>query len=111
MKKKRRMLKNQRKNHKKNLRAGSKEAKRILYDQNPRCDICGCKMSIHVLQFHHIFMVRHGFDTRVERASLLCPNCHAKFHKKFDKYFDRLFEENPDTDFRAIYEECKQHLK
>ena len=96
---------------KKNLRAGSKECKRILYEQNPRCDICGCKLPIKIIQFHHIFMVRHGFSTKVERACLLCPTCHHNFHKKFDNYFDRLFRENPNTDFRAIYEECKKHMK
>lgn len=95
---------------KKGLRAGSKEAKRILYEQNPRCDICGCKLPIKVIQFHHIFMVRHGFSTQVDRACLLCPNCHHAFHKKFDNYFDRLNAENHDIDFRAVYEECKKHM-
>lgn len=108
-KKKKRMLKS-RKSQKKNLRAGSKEAKRILYEQNPTCDICGCKLPMNIIQFHHIFMVRHGFATRVDRACLLCPNCHTKFHKKFDKYFDRLNAENHNTDFLAIYEECKKHM-
>ena len=96
---------------KKNLRAGSKEAKRTLYEQNPRCDICGVKLPIRIIQFHHIFMVRHGFSTKVERACLLCPSCHSKFHKKFDKYFDRLNTENHDTDFLAVYNECKKHMK
>ena len=105
-KKKKRMLKS-RKSQKKNLRAGSKEAKRILYEQNPTCDICGCKLPMNIIQFHHIFMVRHGFATRVDRACLLCPNCHTKFHKKFDKYFDRLNAENHNTDFLAIYKNVK----
>ena len=115
MKKKNKKIKNKNKqkvykSHKKNLRAGSKQCKRILYEQNPRCDICGCRLSISIIQFHHIYMIRHGFSTQIDHACLLCPTCHRKFHKKFDKYFDRLFEENPNTDFLKVYNECKKHL-
>lgn len=94
-----------------NLRAGSKGVKVFLYEQNPRCDICGCKLPIKVIQLHHIYLIRHGFPTQVDHCTLLCPNCHRKFHSKFDHYLDRLFGENPNTNFLDVYNMLKNHLK
>ena len=89
------------------LRSGSKEAKRILLEQNPFCDICG---SDKKLQLHHVYLVRHGFATKVEWSVLLCPECHRKFHKRWDKYLDVTFKENPKIDFMKIYEVLKRLL-
>lgn len=95
---------------KKTLRAGSKEVKKILYAENPKCDICNYEFPIKIIQLHHVFLVRHGFPTVLEHCVLLCPDCHIKFHKKFDKYLDKLNEENHDTDFMKIYKECKKDI-
>lgn len=86
------------------LRSGSKEVKRILMEQNPFCDICG---GTKKLQLHHIYLVRHGFSTKLEWSVLLCVDCHRLFHHKFDKYLDITFKENPNIDFRKIYDVLK----
>ena len=99
MKKKKRRTKN-----KKSLRSGSKEVKRILLQQNPYCDICGSNRS---LQLHHIYLIRHGFATRLEHCVLLCPTCHAELHARFDRYLDEVFKNNPNADFLLIYYELK----
>lgn len=95
----------------KRLRAGSKEAKEQLLEQNPCCDICGTKGDVDTLQLHHIYCIRWGFATNVTRCVLLCPNCHYKLHYRYDSYLDELFEENPDTDFILIYEEIKKEMQ
>ena len=89
----------------KNLRSGSKEVKRILLETNPHCDICGSDKS---LQLHHIFLIRHGFPTKLEHCCLLCPVCHAEFHHRWDKYLDTTYKEDPEADFLAIYNVLKQ---
>ena len=89
------------------LRSGSKEVKRILMERDPHCDICG---SDKKLQLHHVFLVRHGFMTKVEWSVLLCPECHRKFHKRWDNYLDVTFKENPKIDFMKIYEVLKRLL-
>lgn len=89
------------------LRSGSKEVKRILMEQNPYCDICG---GTNKLQLHHVFLVRHGFETKVERSVLLCANCHRKFHHRWDEYLDITFKENPKIDFMKIYNVLKRLL-
>ena len=89
------------------LRSGSKEVKRILMERNPHCDICG---SDRKLQLHHVFLVRHGFMTKVEWSVLLCPACHRKFHHRWDEYLDITFKENPKIDFMKIYEVLKRLL-
>ena len=96
--------KKRRKNNRKSLRSGSKEVKRILLLQVPYCDICGSSRS---LQLHHIYLIRHGFATKLEHCCLLCPTCHAEFHTRFDRYLDKVFKDNPNADFLAIYNELK----
>lgn len=95
----------------KRLRAGSKEVKLQLLEQNPHCDICGIKGDEDSLQLHHIFMIRWGYSTDVNRCVLLCPNHHYKLHRKFDDYLDDLYEKNPDTDFAAVYEQIKKEIQ
>ena len=95
----------------KRLRAGSKEAKLQLLEQNPCCDICGMEGDKEFLTLHHIYMIRWEFPTDVRRCVLLCPNCHYKLHHRYDQYLDELFEENPDTDFMFIYEEIKKEMQ
>lgn len=92
---------------KKILRQGSKRVKKMLLESNPRCDICGSKDN---LQLHHIYLIRHGFRTEVDRCTLLCEHCHKKFHKKFDKYLDFLYSQNPETDFLSVYHNLKTFL-
>ena len=92
---------------KRNLRSGSKAVKQILMERSPYCDICG---GTNKLQLHHVFLVRHGFETKVERSVLLCANCHRAFHHKWDKYLDITFKENPKIDFMKIYEVLKRLL-
>lgn len=105
MKQKRRKVSIETRNR--HLRSGSKEVKRILMEQNPFCDICG---SDRKLQLHHVFLVRHGFMTKVEWSVLLCANCHVKLHSRFNHYLDITFQENPNADFRKIYEVLKHIL-
>ena len=100
----RRVKSHNNKTSRKGLRAGSKTVKAILMERNPRCDICGSTKS---LTLHHIYLIRHGFKTELDRCCLLCANCHADFHHRFDKLLDKKFRENPNADFRAIYEELK----
>ena len=87
------------------LRSGSKAVKQALMEQNPYCDICGGN---NRLQLHHIFLVRHGFPTKIEWSVLLCATCHRMFHRRWDKYLDITFAENPNIDFRKIYEVLKR---
>lgn len=103
MKKRRRIAKKVVKTNK--LRAGSKEVKRILLEQNPTCDICGSHKS---LQLHHIYLIRHGFKTMLIHCCLLCPTCHADFHHRWDKYLDEVFRNDPNADFLAIYNTLKK---
>ena len=90
-----------------NLRGGSKEVKAKLLELNPHCDICG---SIHNLQLHHVFCIRHNFRTQLNRCVLLCGNCHKKWHAKNDKRWDELFRKNPNTDFMEEYNTTKGSL-
>lgn len=87
------------------LRSGSKAIKEILMERNPTCDICGCS---HKLQLHHIYLIRHGFATKLEWSALLCANCHRRFHQRWDEYLDVTFQENPDIDFVKIYNVLKK---
>lgn len=96
--------KKRRSKNKNSLRGGSKEAKKILLAKTPHCDICGSGRS---LQLHHIYLIRHGFATKLEHCCLLCPTCHAEFHTRFDRYLDKVFKDNPNADFLAIYNELK----
>ena len=105
MKKKSRKRKPSLETRNRHLRSGSKEVKEILMEQNPHCDICG---SDRKLQLHHIYLVRHGFPTKLEWCTLLCPTCHRAFHKRWDKYLDITFEENPQADFVKIYNVLKK---
>jgi 5-methylcytosine-specific restriction endonuclease McrA len=110
MKKKRRHIDKKKKKstatkNRKNLRSGSKEIKRILLAADPHCDICGSDKS---LQLHHIYLIRHGFESELDHCVLLCANCHVAFHKKWDKYLDITFHEDPDADFVAIYNVIKK---
>ncbi len=94
---------------KKHLRSGSKEAKRILLMENPHCDICGRKGIS--LELHHITLIRHGYPTKLENTVLLCQLHHKMFHSKFDRYLDRLHAQNPNTDWKKVYEELKKQLQ
>ena len=89
----------------KSLRAGSKTVKRKLLELHPYCDICGSPKN---LQLHHIYLIRHGFATKLERCCLLCPSCHADFHHRWDKYLDIVFKEDPQADFLTIYNVLKK---
>ena len=84
----------------KHLRSGSKTVKQMLMEKCPYCDICGGTTK---LQLHHVFLVRHGFSTKLEWRVLLCANCHRAFHKRWDEYLDITFNENPNIDFLKIY--------
>ena len=95
--------------NKKHLRSGSKEVKRILLEENPRCDICG-KECVN-LQLHHKYYIRFGFSTRIDRCCLLCNFHHKLLHEKTDNYVNRLFAQNPNTDFNAVYEQIKKQLQ
>ena len=92
------------------LRSGSKEVKRILLEQNAVCDICGKKGGSKTLQLHHVFCIRHGFKTKLERCVLLCDRCHHAWHAKFDQVWDMLFKSNPQTDFMEEYNKTKGSL-
>ena len=96
------------KKYRKNLRNGSKEVKAKLVELNPHCDICGKIGNSKSLQLHHIYLIRHGFRTKLEHCTLHCPTCHHEFHKKWDKYLDMTFEENPQADFMKIYNTIKR---
>ena len=89
----------------KHLRAGSSEVKRILLEQHPFCDICG---SPKALQLHHIYLIRHGFKTKLEHCCLLCANDHADFHHRWDKYLDEVYRNDHDADFLKIYNVLKK---
>ena len=91
----------------KRLRSGSSEIKRILLAINPHCDICG---SGDNLQLHHVYLIRHGFKSRIDRCVLLCPQCHHAFHKRWDHYLDAVYRERPETDFMRIYQILKGSL-
>ena len=93
-----------------NLRGGSKEAKAKLLELNPHCDICGKKGTGKTLQLHHVFCIRWGFATRLERCVLLCPTCHHDFHKKYDKYLDEIYRTDHGADFLQIYNTIKGSL-
>lgn len=90
------------------LRSGSKEVKRQLVEMNPKCDICGKIGNSKSLQLHHVYCIRWGFPTKLERCVLLCPTCHHEFHKKWDNYLDEQFKENPNSDFMIIYNTLKK---
>lgn len=85
----------------KHLRSGSKLVKQVLLQQNPHCIVCG---SDRKLQLHHIYLVRHGFATKVEHSCLMCANCHRAFHRRWDEYLDITFEQNPNANFLKIFE-------
>ena len=87
------------------LRAGSKNVKRKLIETVGVCDICGSDKS---LQLHHIYLIRHGFKTKLEHCCLLCANCHADFHHRWDRYLDVVFKEDPEANFLKIYEVLKK---
>ena len=106
-KKKRKITERQRIRRK--LRSGSREAKRILLMQNPVCDICGRKGIS--LELHHVTLIRHGYPTKLENTVLLCQLHHKMFHSKFDRYLDRLHTQNPNTDWKKVYEELKKQLQ
>ena len=99
--------KNKNRTHRRNLRSGSKEVKARLIELNPHCDICGSGQN---LQVHHVFCIRHGFKTKLERCVLLCGKCHKKWHSKNDKYWDELFKKNPQADFMEEYNTTKGSL-
>lgn len=98
---------NSNRTRRRNLRSGSKEVKARLIEQNPYCDICGSRTN---LQLHHVFCIRHGFKTQLERCVLLCDKCHKKWHIKNDKLWDELFITNPQTDFLEVYNTTKGSL-
>lgn len=100
--------KNRNKARSRQLRAGSKEVKRLLVEQNPKCDICGTIGNNKSLQLHHVYCIRWGFPTELKHCVLLCPTCHHEFHKKWDKYLDVQFRENPNSDFMAVYNTIKR---
>lgn len=87
------------------LRAGSRQVKAQLLEQNPYCDICGSPKS---LQLHHIYLIRHGFVTKLEHCCLLCASCHTDFHHRWDKYLDDVYRADPQADFLAIYNVLKK---
>lgn len=87
------------------LRSGSKTVKAKLLEQYPYCDICGSPKS---LQLHHVYLIRHGFPTKLEHCVLLCPSCHADFHHRWDKYLDETYKANPQADFLKIYNILKK---
>lgn len=87
-------------NTKNKLRAGSRQVKAKLLEEYPYCDICGSPKS---LQLHHVYLIRHGFATKLEHCRLLCASCHAEFHHRWDRYLDKVYEENPQADFLEIY--------
>lgn len=91
--------------NRKHLRAGSRQVKAKLLEINPHCDICGSGKN---LQLHHIYLIRHGFSTRIETCCLLCPQCHHDFHQRWDKYLDEQYRQNHDSDFLAIYNVLKK---
>ena len=91
--------------NRKNLRKGSSTVKKKLLELNPHCDICGGDKK---LQLHHIYLIRHGFPTKLEHCCLLCVNCHPAFHKRWDKYLDVTFRENPNAEFVKIYNVIKK---
>ena len=88
-----------------NLRAGSKQVKAQLLERDPKCDICGSSKN---LQLHHIYLIRHGFSTKLERCCLLCSVCHPDFHHRWDKYLDEIFRQNKEADFLTIYNTLKK---
>lgn len=100
MKKNRKKKRQKKQNQKQKLRSGSKAIKNQLLSVKPYCDICGSDRS---LQLHHIYLIRHGFSSKLEHCVLLCPTCHAEFHHRFDRYLDKVFAENQNTDFLEIY--------
>lgn len=91
---------------KKKLRAGSTEVKKKLLNDYPYCDICGSNKN---LQLHHVYLIRHGFETKLEHCVLLCEVCHKDWHISYDQYWDILFEKDPNTDFMHYYQVTK-HL-
>ena len=109
--KKYRKVKTRKVKHRKNtsnhrhLRSGSRAVKAKLLELHPYCDICNSTKS---LQLHHIFLIRHGFPTKLEHCCLLCPTCHADFHHRWDKYLDTTYKEDPEADFLAIYNMLKK---
>ena len=92
------------KKERRRLRRGSRRVKKILLAQHPYCDICGSQKA---LQLHHIYLIRHGFSTKLENCILLCSLCHRDFHHRWDKYLDITFKENPNVDFVKIYNVLK----
>ena len=98
-------MKKHQKRRKKTLRSGSKAIKKMLLATNPHCDICGSGKS---LQLHHVYLVRHGFTTQLDRCVLLCASCHCDFHIRWDKYLDITYQENPEADFMSIYNVIKK---
>lgn len=101
--KKKRKVKTRKKrngNTKNKLRAGSRQVKAKLLEEHPYCDICGSPKS---LQLHHVYLIRHGFPTKLEHCCLLCANCHADFHHRWDRYLDEVYKTNPQADFLTIY--------
>ena len=90
------------------LRSGSKEVKRQLVEMNPKCDICGKIGNTKSLELHHVYLIRHGFSTKLEHCVLLCTLCHHNYHKRWDAYLDTQFKENPNSDFMIIYNPLKR---
>lgn len=105
---KRKPKQSERKIKQKKLRSGSSEIKRILLAINPHCDMCG---SGDNLQLHHVYLIRHGFKSRLDRCVLLCPECHHAFHKRWDHYLDVTYKERPETDFMQLYNILKNMTK
>lgn len=89
----------------KKLRAGSRQVKAKLLEEYPYCDICGSPKS---LQLHHIYLIRHGFATKLEHCCLLCASCHMDFHHRWDRYLDEVFKANSQADLLVIYNTLKK---
>lgn len=89
-------------------RIGSHEVKQTLVKLCPRCCICGSQEN---LTLHHIYLIRHGFTTKLNYSTLLCEDCHKLYHVIFDIELDELFAANPFTDFKAVFEQQIDYIR
>ena len=79
----------------KNLRAGSKTLKRVLYERDKTCFKCGKHLKLEKLQLHHLKPVRNGGNTSEANCVLLCGSngtndCHSRYHKRYDAFLDKV---------------------
>ena len=88
----------------KNLRAGSKALKRVLYERDKTCFRCGKHYKIQKLQLHHLKPVRNSGNTSEANCVNLCNVCHSYYHKNYDKFLDKV------KDYYTT-EQYRKHLK